>query len=109
MQRAEHQFSGVGQGGSLQEERFSVLIQDVENYIYLAGDPERVEKQRAMQCKNIRAIRAKASGISTVDAISDMLTRQTAIKDQVEILIAVWEQVSESAQDQFLQTIGAKL
>jgi hypothetical protein len=81
----------------------------IENYIYLAGDPDRVEKQKSMQRENIRRIRAKASGISTVDAISGLLTKQTSIKAQCDILICIWEQISEPAQEKFLQIIGAKL
>ena len=81
----------------------------IENYIYLAGDPERVEKQKAMQRKNIRNIRLKASSASAVDTINALFTKQTSDKDQCDIPMAIWEQVSEKAQEKFLRIIGARV
>lgn len=81
----------------------------LENYMYLSADPVRVEKQKAMQRTNIKNIRKKASSISTVHTINALFTKQTSDKDQCDILMAIWEQISEKAQERFLQTIGARL
>lgn len=79
----------------------------IENYIYLASDPERVEKQKTMHRENIKKVRAKASGFGT--AVTNLFTKQTSAKDQCDVLMCVWEQCSQPAQERFLLSIGARL
>lgn len=81
----------------------------LENYMYLAGDSERVEKQKFMQRKNIQAIRAKALTFDSAKAVALLFTKKTTVQDQYAILITAWEHADDTAQEKFLQSIGAKM
>lgn len=59
----------------------------LENYMYLARDPQRVDNQRQMQKNNIRSIRKRAKGIETADAVVGLFTKHMSVADQLNILM----------------------
>lgn len=79
----------------------------IENYIYLAGDPDRVIEQRRMQRENIRKIRKSAQAFNP--GMNVLFDRANSVNDQVNILMSAWDCASEKAQTQFLEMIGARL
>lgn len=81
----------------------------LENYMYLARDPRRVDKQQDMQRKNIRRIRNKAKGIETADAVATLFTKNASVSAMLNILMTAWEYSNAEAQHQFLEIIGARL
>lgn len=81
----------------------------LENYMYLAGDPERVEKQKFMQRNNIQAIRTKALTFDSAKAIASLFTKKTTVQDQYDILMTAYSHANEKAKEKFLESIGAKM
>ena len=81
----------------------------LENYIYLAAKPERVEKQKKMQRANLQKIRKKAAGVETADAVVNLFSKHTKTEDQVNILMTAWGYACKDAQEQFLDLIGARI
>ena len=81
----------------------------LENYIYLASDPNRVARQKKMQRKNIRSIRLRANGIETADVVAQLYTKKISVPAQVNIMMVAWESSCEVAQEQFLNQIGARI
>lgn len=81
-------------------------VKTLENYVYLARHPAHLENQRRLQRENIRKIRYRAKSSMAVDSIFD---KGLSHSDQVNILMTCWERAEESAREQFLELIGAKL
>lgn len=80
----------------------------IENYMYLAKNPSRVEMQKMMQRDNIRKARRRSREVAEKNVVTRLFA-STKPQDQLKVLIAAWENATAKVQAQFLDKIGAQV